>query len=346
VKLKKTGSFIAIGLGYFISITAFVSFHYLPSFSQQESFARLNLFTRTRAVQTTLSLEKKYFNTNLSAGFSPKNTRSTFNSEKTKAIATDPCNQGAQGGEVTNANGNANVSPDSKVNAPANAVDGDLSTYSELHIAVQQKDVEVVQTITFSTTTNSTDAVKLTLSLGETLMNYKITAQAYYNNTPVGLLKDITTTLEPILYPSTIDYSFTPGVIFNQVRIGVTARQNGNQIARIYLHEVSLTLTSPPPPSGGSGGGGSGSSGTISSITQCQGNVVLSVASPLSDIVYKWYDSSITYLAGGSTYSPPNLANGSYTYYVSASRCTIESAKDRINLTVAPKPSTPSITSN
>jgi large repetitive protein len=299
---------------------------YLSVYSQPKGHAVLNLFHSTHPVLTTLSQKNFLF-------------KHHFVDSKPPVYVRDACGLGAQGGEVTNANGNANVSPNSKVYNSANAVDGDVSTYSTLYIDVQQKDVEVIQNITFGATTNATDYVKLTLSLGAALTNYKVTAQAYNGNTAVGTIQTLTNSLT--ILPATVDYVFQPGVIFDQVRIGVIALQNGNHIASINLHEIYVTPAPPAPQ------GGTSVTQTSSNVTACEGGITLSMSNAASGLEYRWYNSSNTYIQTSTTYSP-NLSAGNYTFYVSTVRtgCTIESARHQINLSVKPKPATPAISLN
>jgi large repetitive protein len=318
--------------------TSPIFFIFLPFavFSQQNGFSRLNLILSTLPVQTTLSNENNTFSRTNPSKIQTLSTTSNEN------IFFDNCGGSAAGGEVTSAPPSVTVSPDSKVWNGSNAVDGDVSTYSELRIGLQQKDVEVVQKISFGSTTNASDVVKITLSLDTALMNYKVTARAYSGNTAVGTVQVLTDLLQ--LRPNTVDVTFSPGVIFDEVRLSVIALQNGNHRARINLHEISIVLP-PPSPAGETGT----PTPTSSNVTACEGSVVLNVESPTAGLIYKWYNSANVLMqeSTSTSYSPALSASGSpYVYYLSSARatgCTIESAKHQINLTVNPKPTTPAI---
>jgi hypothetical protein len=337
--LKKTVSTMAARVCYITFLIAFFISPY-PAFSQQANYPYLNPKPRTFSVRnTTPSLESKlFFKENLTKE-APSTTNSGVNN-----LFFNNCGGGAQGGESTTAEGNVTPSPDSKVYNAGNAVDGNLSTYSELRIGVQQKGVAVTQRITFTGTTYTTDIVKLTLSLDTVLKEYDIFAQAYSGNNPVGTVQELSDILP--LRPSTVDVTFSPGVIFDEVRISVIALQNGNHRARINLHEIYITPPAPQP-----SGETSNPTPTSSNVTACEGSIVLTVDNPTAGFVYRWYDASnvLVQESTSTTYSPSLTASGSpYVYYLTSARstgCTIESAKHQINLTVKPKPTTPAIIS-
>ncbi|HEY0057246.1 MAG TPA: hypothetical protein VGB63_17995 [Pedobacter sp.] len=87
------------------------------------------------------------------------------------------CGSGAAAVQVSYGN---SVSPNSTVNYPERAFDNDVNTYSILHVHNQQHSVEIVQIVSFSTTSSTSDIVKLYLSsLANLDTHYDVTAQAY-----------------------------------------------------------------------------------------------------------------------------------------------------------------------
>lgn len=345
LNLKKTGSDMVTKNHYFALLIPFLSLLTLSASSQRKTYTHLNFISRTFPVHTTSSQK---------GGFYPNKTLSDLsilNDVKSRKFVFDACGSSSSGNAdvVTIPNGNNNVNPDSKVVNPSMAVDGDPATYSELNIMVKQKDVEVVQFVTFSATTSASDVVKLTLSLRSTLHNSEVWLQGYNGTSPVGTAVEINAQI-PLITAGTKDFTLAPGAIFDRVRISVIAKDNGNDQALINLHEVSLTPpTAAPSTSGGSGSNNGGSS----TISQCEGNVVLSVDNPISGYIYKWYDSSNTLQqeSTSTTFTPAGLIASAtpYVFYLSTSRalgCTIESPKHTINLTVEARPDTPNIQSN
>ncbi len=337
--LKKTGSIIAAGLRYFISLIAFVSFQYLPAFSQQENYAWLNLYTRTRPVQTTLSQENISFFSTQAIDYEHKN--SIFSSN---TVFVD-CGEGGSAvnpvATPSTEPGGSAVSPNTKVLNPELAYDASESTYSTIYMDEQQKGVQLSQFILFNNPGQSTDQVRLKLSLTGDLLNdndYTVTLQGFMGSTAVGSPLPITTGLTTNQY----QYFITPGATFDRIKINILTNNNGNKKAQINVHYV--TLIAPPPVFPGST---TINGQTTSTATQCEGSVVLGITNPDANYVYKWYDSANTYLSTGTTYSPP-IATGTYVYYVEASRGTTcpSSAQHQINLTVNPKPQTPSIALN
>jgi hypothetical protein len=269
---------------------------------------------------------------------SPVYSSNTFilRDTKTSYLFVD-CGEGAA--SITPPATGNNSSPDTKVINPTFAWDADPATYSTLFVDKQEKDVTISQIISFASPAKATDVVVLTMALDEALLNnndYIISAQAFNGATGVGTIQDISNSL--FLKPTTTDYRFSPGVVFDRVVISVMATQNGNKTAAINLYYVRL---SPAPPISQTSNGG------VSSAIACQGSVLLSVSNPASGIDYRWYNSTNTLVQNStsSTYAPPSLAPGNYIYYVSATKtgCSIESAKDEINLTVNPKPASPTI---
>lgn len=334
--MEKTGRGIAMKSCLALLI-AFLFFNYLPVSSQQKGFALLNSTNRISSVHAIFLKNNWILNKNL------------FKTQvKGATDFVDPdCGAGASAIQVSYG---SNISTNSTVLNPQRAFDNDINTYSTLHIEGHQKDVEIVQVVSFTTTASASDIVKLYLSLKETLQNHTVSARAYYYvpadgsglGTPVGTVQNLTN-LNVLPAPpgaqTPSEITFSPGVIFNRVRIGVIANSNGNHEADLNLHHVQLT---PPPPTP------EGGSGTSSSITECQGSVTLSISNPDAAFEYKWYNQSNTLVQTGTTYSLPNLSTGNYVYYVSTLKigCTVESAKHTINLTVNPKPNPPLVATN
>ncbi|HEX8377189.1 MAG TPA: hypothetical protein VF602_05180 [Pedobacter sp.] len=341
MNLKKTGSIIAAGLSYFISVIAFVSFHSLPAFSQQNSFARLNLSTRTRPVQTTFSQENNSFFSTQQIDMAQNKSVSILSSN---ALFVD-CGQGGSADNPTatpsTEPGGSAVSPNTKVLNPELAYDASESTYSTIYMDQQQKGVQLAQYILFNNPGTSTDQVRLKLSLTGDLLNdndYTVTLQGYMGSTALGTALPITTGLTTNQY----QYFITPGATFDRIKINILTNNNGNKKAQINVHYV--TLIAPPPVFPGST---TINGQTTSTASQCEGSVILSISNPDASYVYKWYNSANTYLATGTTYSPP-IATGTYIYYVEAARGTTcpSSAQHKINLTVNPKPAAPTVQIN
>ena len=339
LNLKKTGSAIATGIGYF---TLFITSSSFPQtvFSQQQKYARINLISSTVPVQPTSSFAKNNY----------LNLGSTYYFSKFIRTTDVDCGAGASAIQVRSG---TSINSGSTVLNMENAVDNDISTYSTHHIEGHQKNVEIWQVIAFTTTASASDVVKIYLSLKATLQNHTVSAQAYYwvaadgsgPGTPVGPVLDISNlnvlpAAPAVGTPSEI--VFSPGVIFNRVKIGVIANSNGNNAADLNLHHVQLT---PPPPTTDE----STADGGSSEFTACEGEVPIAISNSTGDIQYKWYNATNTEIPnGGLPVYTPDLTPGSHIFYVSALKtgCTIESPKHKITVIVNPKPTTPSLTTN
>jgi hypothetical protein len=133
------------------------------------------------------------------------------------------------------------------------------------------------------------------------------------------------------------EYTFSPNAIFNRIRIGIKARNNGNHSGELNLHHVQLT---PPAPTSDADGGNS-------AFEVCEGNITLSVNNPSSSYEYKWYQNNVLLSGGSSGQLALNLLSGTFTYQVTALRTgcptTAESPRHTITVTSKPKPFTPII---
>ncbi|MFD2163547.1 hypothetical protein ACFSJU_14150 [Paradesertivirga mongoliensis] len=327
--LKKTGSIMAKGIRCFTLFTTFLFFHFYAAFSQQKTYARLNLMAGTSLLHA------------IHTGKKLKSVQSNFN----KVIDPD-CGSGASAIQVRSG---TSINSGSRVIDEGKAVDNDMSTYSTHHIEGHQIGVEVSQIISFTTTASASDIVKIYLSLKATLQNHDITAQAYYwvpadgtgNGTPVGPLQPISSISvlpSPPAVGTPTEIVFNPGVIFNRIKIGVTANSNGNHDADLNLHHVQLT---PPPPTTEEA-----TSGGESEFAGCEGIVTLAISNTSNDVTYKWYNSALVEIAnGGSSIYNPALTPGTHVFHVSATKlgCVAESPKHKITVTVLSKPNTPAI---
>jgi hypothetical protein len=333
------GSIVAAGLRYFISLIAFVSLHYLPSFSQQESYARLNLSTRIRPVQTTLSFENDLF-------FNSKVSSTSF-ADRTEQVVSPDCgtaadislNHTTQGGTGSTGLTDSELS-----------FDNNMNTYSKLFIDNHNKDVDIVQWVAFTTTSTVSDVVKLYLSSNKDLdQHFELSAQAYYYNASTLTTTGVGTPLSfsglPIVTSSAAatpkELVFSPNAIFNRVKITIFKKDNSQYNAQLQLHQVQLT---PPPPSTPDA-----TNGGESAFTDCAGPISLAVSNPSASYSYKWYTFANVEISNGgiSTYTP-TLATGTHIFYVTATKvgCTEESPKHKITVTVNPPPPTPAIALN
>lgn len=225
------------------------------------------------------------------------------------------------------------------VDNPQQAVDGNLATYSTITPAALLSSVD--QYFFFSSLSNSTDEVKVTLSVPAMALTLglanTITVSAYngssttpvYTNTLGTLLSVDLLTLLGNGTPVTT--SIKPGVPFD--RLVVNSAAVLSVLFSLRVHEVQVTPASPVF--------------TVQNITICANNTAtLGVTAPTGTTA-KWYSAATggTALNTGNSFTTPVLTSTT-TYYVAIAKngCTEESLRIPAIVTVLPVPTLPAIT--
>jgi gliding motility-associated-like protein len=239
-----------------------------------------------------------------------------------------------------------NVSLTSTVINPERAIDGDLSTFSNLQAGLVGALGSVSQTFYLpSPVTSTTDVAKIYLSQPGTVLSVDllktIRIQAFNGNTQVGSVQTANQLLGLQLLTGTnnvpLPFYFTPGAAFDRIQISIdnTLAVGGNLLSGgLYIYEVQRTV---PKPS---------LTGVLNHATTiCGGSTLTLGASAInSAFTYNFYKKTgngpVTSVATANTgtYTETGLAAGTYTYYISAQKagCTAESDRDSVLVTVNP----------
>ena len=238
-----------------------------------------------------------------------------------------------------------NVSLTTALLNPERAVDGDLTTFSQLQSGLIGLGSTVSQTIYLNGLSSSTDVAKVILSQPGSLLNVAvlktITLQAFNGTTPVGspVAAGNLINLDLLgLFSNSAAFPvyFTPGAPFDRIKISIdnTLNIGGNILSGgLRINEVQRTVARPL-----FGGGLNGA------LALCPGSTVaLTAQNANTAFTYNFYKKDnatkiVTQvaLANAGTYSEPNIVPGSYTYYIAAQKagCTGESDRDSVQVTV------------
>lgn len=247
----------------------------------------------------------------------------------------------------TNVGGIANGLAD--VNAPWNAIDGDLTSYAELDVTAQILNETFLTTI-FNTTSQPGDAVQIFLQkAGGGLLDLSLlngfSIQLYNGSTPVGTVISSSSGLLSLSLLTTGQGQFSVVTVrtststppFDRIEIKLGGLANVNLTSKLKIYEVKKIILPQPTIDGV----------TANSKTICEGSTTsLSINEFQDCTTYKWYTASSggTDVHSGSTpYTPQAslLTPGVQTFYVEASRtnCTETSGRIPVTITVNPRPS-------
>jgi gliding motility-associated-like protein len=238
-----------------------------------------------------------------------------------------------------------NVSLTSLIANPERAIDGDVTTFSQLQAGVAGLGSTVSQTILLNGLSGTGDVAKVILSQPGTVLSVNllgtITLQAFNGNTPVGGVQSASNLLNLQLLTATgndnrFPLYFTPGAAFDRIKITVnnTLAVGGNLLSGgLKIHEVQRTVTRPVF-----------AAITGNALSICGGSTLSLSGQNLNPAyTYNFYKktNNVTALAAGATagtYTETGLAAGTYIYYITAQKagCTGESDRDSVLVTVKP----------
>jgi gliding motility-associated-like protein len=239
-----------------------------------------------------------------------------------------------------------NVSLTDAVMNPERAIDGDLTTFSQLQPGIISLGSSVSQTIYLNGLSSSGDAAKIILSQPGTLLSadvFKtITLQAYNGNTAVGTVQLVSNLIDIQLLTALSNSNrfpvfLNPGGAFDRVKITVNNALSvgGNLLSGgLNVHEVQRTVTKPA------------FAGSLNgTLSICGGsNLTLSALNPNSAYTYNFYKKTtgaraLLNAATTGTITETGLTAGTYTYYIAAQKsgCTGESDLDSVTVTVKPQ---------
>jgi gliding motility-associated-like protein len=239
-----------------------------------------------------------------------------------------------------------NVSLTSTVINPERAIDGDLSTFSNLQAGLVGALGSVSQTFYLpSPITSTTDVAKIYLSQPGTVLSVDllktIRIQAYNGNTPVSSAQTANQLLGLQLLTGTnnapLPLYYSPGGNFDRIQISIdnTLAVGGNLLSGgLYIHEVQRTVAKPTL------------AGVLNHATTiCGGSsLTLAVSAINGAFTYNYYKKTgngpvvSVAAANAGTYTEAGLAEGTYTYYIGAQKagCIGESERDSVVVTVNP----------
>ncbi|MET1055318.1 MAG: putative Ig domain-containing protein [Pedobacter sp.] len=238
-----------------------------------------------------------------------------------------------------------NVSLNGILANPERAIDGNVTTFSQLQSGLVGVGSVVSQTVYLNGLSSAGDVAKVVLSQPGTVLTLNllntITLQAFNGATPVGGVQSAGGLLNLQLLNTANDnifpVYFTPGGTFDRIKISVnnTLAVGGNILSGgLKIHEVQRTVTKPV------------FAGTIAggTLSICGGSTLTLSGQNLNPAetynFYKKANNITTQVAAANagTYTEAGLAAGTYTYYISAQKagCTGESDRDSVQVIVKP----------
>ncbi|ACU05937.1 putative Ig domain-containing protein [Pedobacter heparinus] len=243
-----------------------------------------------------------------------------------------------------------NVTLTELVKTPQLAIDNNMTTAAQLQAGVVGLGSTVSQTIYLNGLSTADDYAKVVISVPASVLNVNlfntVTVQAYNGNTPVGTAQPVSSLLSVDLLgllakTAVTPVYFKPGAPFDRVKVSIdnTLAVGGNILSGgLNIHEVQRTVAKP-----------SFAGLTAGALAICGNQVSLSVNNPDGGFTYNWYKKTgtgtRTLLASGTgpAYSESNIAQGSYTYYLSAQKagCAGESDVDSAIVNVTATPTVP-----
>lgn len=240
-----------------------------------------------------------------------------------------------------------NVSLTSLVTNPQNAIDGNLTTFSQLQAGLVTLGSSVSQTIYLNGLSSSTDVAKVVLSQGGSLLSVNvlktITVQAFNGSTAIGTPLSLSNLINLDLLGlfsnnRPFPVFFTPGAPFDRIKVSLDngLAIGGNILAGgLNINEGQRTVPKPLF---------TGVTGNAQIL--CGGSTLtLTPQNPNATYTYNFYkkigaNGTKTAVTGvtNNTLSEAGLTAGVYTYYVAAQQtgCIAESDMDSVVVTVKP----------
>jgi hypothetical protein len=237
------------------------------------------------------------------------------------------------------------------VTNPHQAINGVASEYSTFSTGVAGLGVAstISQTFYFDHTVASSDAVTFRLGLTKSLVDLNllgngVTFRFFNDDTEVGAIQDLRSQLLHlnVLQLITVDAGFTQTNVtvkptvsqpFNRVSISYkTGLVDVNVLGdALHIYDVSLTPEAPIF-----------SAPLSDSLTICSSSTANLKANAPSGSTLVWYNgesggTALTSNPDGSYTTPPLFANK--TFYVASRKCSVESARVPVHVTVNPLPS-------
>lgn len=218
-----------------------------------------------------------------------------------------------------------------------NAIDGNMSTFSNITPSVLLSTVE--QSFHFSGPSVTNDEVKATLSIPPTVLslgllsNIAVNAYNGSSTTPVwssnlGAILSLDL-LGLFNTGAPITVSVKPTLPFDRLSINYAAVLG--LLVTLRVHEVQRTTASPVF--------------TVQNLTICANNTATLIATAPAGNVTKWYDAAGTLLFTGNSFTTPVLSTTT-TYYAATAKnsCSGESLRLPAVVTVNPLPAVTDIT--
>jgi len=261
------------------------------------------------------------------------------------AFHVSPDNCGTSIATTIGEAGGLNVSLTTPVLNPERAIDGDVTTFSQLQSGLVGLGSTVSQTIFLNGLSSAADVAKVVLSQPGTVLTANllgtISLQAYNGTTLVGSAQSASNLLNVQLLTSTGNNNrfavfFAPGAPFDRIQITVnnTLAVGGNILSGgLNVHEVQRTVAKPV--FAGIAGG---------ALSICGGSTLSLSGQNLNPaFTYNFYKktgnvTAQVAAANAGTYTETGLAAGTYTYYIAAQKlgCPGESDRDSVLVTVKP----------
>jgi len=227
---------------------------------------------------------------------------------------------------------------------PTQAIDGNLSTYSNFNVTLAAAGT-MTQSVYYDSLGSSVEAATIALSVPASgLANLSllgaVTIQAYNGNTAVGAAVSLSSLLTLNLLNTVgsdnpINISVVPGGVFN--RIDITNTSTLNLLSGLRVYEVTLTPAKPtfitPPAS--------------TAVSVCNGsNVTLTADNPGAGNELRWYATNLasnTTVLGIGPYTSPFAITADTVFYVAAGKvgCSASSERVPVRVTVKPLPVKP-----
>ncbi|RNL68602.1 hypothetical protein ED312_23175, partial [Sinomicrobium pectinilyticum] len=232
------------------------------------------------------------------------------------------------------------------VDDPQNAIDGDESTFAELHATVSVAGKTHI-TALYQMVSTTGDSIRVAfqnpgglLDLG--LLSSSLTVRTFLDNQDNGALDLDADILRLSLLPGTSDIqviTYPIDVPFNRIQVSI-GEGLATALSALRVYEIGRVAPSPVIAGG-------------SDVTACVGeDVTLEIDFPTENVVYNWYDAETGGNLVGSgnpfTIEAANLELGTNTFYVSLSKngCTDEaSARTEVTVNVLESPEAPQVVS-
>ncbi|WP_268223795.1 immunoglobulin domain-containing protein [Sinomicrobium oceani] len=231
------------------------------------------------------------------------------------------------------------------VDDPQNAIDGDTSTYAELHATVSVLGKTHI-TALYPITSIAGDSVRVVFQnpgglLNLDLLSSALTIRTFLDNEDNGILDLDANVLKLSLLPGDSDVqiiTYPVNVLFNRIQVAI-GEGVATALGALRVYDLSSIMKSPEVTS----------PQFVDDVAYaCYGNpVTLNIASPLANSIYRWYTVAAggTSVFTGTSYAPDTTIAGTRFFYVSEMRngCTDETGRTPVKLVVLPSYGNPDI---